>query len=106
VVNISDTKYTVVKSVANTLQWRTSRDTDDENWDVLWTDSYVPPERLARMKLYQKINHFVGMSALSRKNNLARNIAKLARTFPNDFNFHPRTWLIPSEINAFRQHCA
>jgi tubulin polyglutamylase TTLL6/13 len=54
------------------------------------------------MKQYQKINHFVGMSALARKNNLARNLAKMSRVFADDYKFAPRTWLIPTELNAFR----
>jgi tubulin polyglutamylase TTLL6/13 len=44
------------------------------------------------------------MSALTRKNNLARNLAKLARVFPDDFNFTPKTWLLPTEASAFRSY--
>jgi hypothetical protein len=75
---------------------------EDETWDVLWTDCAVTPEKFARMKLYQKINHFPGMSALSRKNNLARNLGKMKKTFPTEFNFIPKTWLIPSDMNVFK----
>ena len=25
--------------------------------------------------------------------------------FPNDFNFYPRTWTLPSQLDAFRAHC-
>ena len=46
VLNISDTKYPVVKYIANKkLGWRLSKDEEDENWDVWWTDSGVPPEK-------------------------------------------------------------
>jgi tubulin polyglutamylase TTLL6/13 len=49
------------------------------------------------MKAYQKINHFPGMEALSRKNNLARNLNRMKRIFKKEYNFFPRTWILPSE---------
>ena len=55
------------------MGWKTIKDPEDKNWDVWWTDSAVQPEHLAKMNPYQKINHFPGMFALSRKNHLARN---------------------------------
>jgi tubulin polyglutamylase TTLL6/13 len=45
----------------------------------MWTDNAVQPEQLAKMKLYQKINHFPGMFTLSRKNYLARNLVKMSK---------------------------
>ena len=37
----------------------TSKKEDD--WDIFWTDGGVLPERIAKMKPYQKVNHFPGM---------------------------------------------
>jgi tubulin polyglutamylase TTLL6/13 len=69
IINVSDTKYPVVRTVARKiLGWKLSRDEEDENWDVWWTDAGVPPEKFSKMRPYQKINHFPGMVALSRKN--------------------------------------
>ena len=84
------------------LNWRVSRNVDDDNWDVFWTDGAVLPETFAKMKLYQKINHFPGMYALSRKNNLARNLARIKRTFKKEYNFVPRTWLLPGDYADLR----
>jgi tubulin polyglutamylase TTLL6/13 len=33
----------------------------NEDWDIFWTDGGVLPERIAKMKPYQKVNHFPGM---------------------------------------------
>lgn len=33
----------------------------DDDWDIFWTDAGVLPERIAKMKPYQKVNHFPGM---------------------------------------------
>ena len=32
-----------------------------EDWDIFWTDTSVQSDRIAKMKPYQKINHFPGM---------------------------------------------
>ena len=33
----------------------------EEDWDIFWTDGQVQPETIAKMKPYQKTNHFPGM---------------------------------------------
>jgi tubulin polyglutamylase TTLL6/13 len=33
----------------------------EDDWDIFWTDAGVLPERIAKMKPYQKVNHFPGM---------------------------------------------
>lgn len=37
------------------------------------------------------------MYLISHKNNLAKNIKKISKIFPNDFKFFPKTWLFPTE---------
>ena len=41
------------------------------------------------------------MFTLARKNHLARNLARLQKTFPEDYNFFPKTWLLPAEFSDF-----
>ena len=42
------------------------------------------------------------MSALSRKNNLGRNLQKMAKQFPEDYRFFPRTFILPADYNDFK----
>ena len=42
-----------------------------------WTDHAVSIDILMRMEQHQKINHFPGMSVLSRKNLLAKNLYRM-----------------------------
>lgn len=103
VINVSSTKYDVVKHVGKKIMfWKLSYDEDSDEWDVFWTDNAVQPEKLAKMKHYQRINHFPGMYLISRKNYLAFNLGKLRKQFPDSYNFFPRTWVIPCDIGDLK----
>lgn len=78
---------------------------DDENsdWDLFWDDTRgVTPEQLHAMRPYQRISHYPGMYQLARKNNLCRNLMRMHRIFKEDYNFFPKTWVLPNENAEFR----
>ena len=99
ILNVSLTKYSVVKKAGRSLNYKLLKKEDEDNWDVFWTDSGVQPEKLSKMKPFQKINHFPGMYSIARKNNLAKNLNRLHKVYPKDYNFFPKTWLIPAEFS-------
>uniref|UniRef100_H2Y307 Tubulin polyglutamylase TTLL7-like n=2 Tax=Ciona intestinalis TaxID=7719 RepID=H2Y307_CIOIN len=75
---------------------------------LFWFDSVVPMEKFQEMKAYQRINHFPSMGEICRKDYLARNMAKMHRARPTEFNFVPRSWILPSEYNllqVYAQDC-
>lgn len=79
---MSATRYNVIKTVCKKiLNFRLTKD-EEEDWDIFWTDGGVTPDKLLKMKPYQRINHFPGMYALARKNHLARNLIKMKKLFP------------------------
>ena len=45
----------------------------------------------------QKINHFPGMIEICRKDLLARNMNRMLKLFPKDYNCFPRSWCMPAE---------
>jgi tubulin polyglutamylase TTLL6/13 len=95
--SILNTQYPVVKSVLSVdYQFRLTTD-DEADCDVFWWDGAVPAEKLSKMKLYQKINHFPGMYELARKNNLGKNLNRMRKLFPAEYNFYPKTWMLPSD---------
>jgi len=49
------------------------------------------------MEHHQKINHFPGMYALSRKNLLAKNLMKMRKKSPEEYNYFPLTWTLPGD---------
>lgn len=99
-------RYEVVSSVARQLGWRCSREQDICN--VLWTDSIMGVETCRLMKRFQKINHFPGMFEICRKDLLARNMNRMLKMFPNDYQIFPKTWHLPADygdaVKFARQH--
>jgi len=51
------------------------------------------------MEHHQKINHFPGMYNLSRKNMLAKNLMRMRKKTPDDYQFFPPTWNLPLDYN-------
>jgi len=45
----------------------------------------------------QKTNHFPGIYEICRKDRLARNLNRMKKFYPADFNFFPPTWSLPTE---------
>ncbi|XP_064013888.1 tubulin polyglutamylase TTLL13 isoform X2 [Pogoniulus pusillus] len=56
------------------------------------------------MKRFQRINHFPGMIELCRKDLLARNLNRMLRLFPKDYNIFPRTWCLPADYGDFQAY--
>ena len=69
------------------------------DWDVIWIDSDFHIDRLKGLKLYQKINHFPGMTIISLKNNLAKYLKLMQKTpeLASEFTFFPKSWIFPYE---------
>ena len=47
------------------------------------------------------------MYQIARKNYLARNLIKMQKQFPSEFQFFPKTWLLPyqiEELKTFSNH--
>lgn len=91
----SNCKYEVIRRVAARFGMREV--TEDSSWNLYWTDLSISVERAKDMKRFQKINHFPGMTELCRKDLLARNLNRMLKLFPQDYNFFPKTWCFPAE---------
>jgi tubulin polyglutamylase TTLL6/13 len=102
-IDISETQYSIVKDVTQSLHYIPSVEKDSKNWNLKWVDTYVDTDQLTIMSPYQKINHYPGMCNITRKNLLGRNLQRLAKAFPEEYSFFPRTWLLPSEYNDLKK---
>ncbi|XP_030610170.1 tubulin polyglutamylase ttll6 isoform X2 [Archocentrus centrarchus] len=88
-INLTNCKYESVRRAAHRYGLREAM--DGEDWTLFWTDCSVSLDRVKDMKRYQKINHFPGMNEICRKDSLARNMNRMLKLFPKDYNIFPRT---------------
>lgn len=42
------------------------------------------------------------MHALARKNNLGKNLYKMNKVYPDEYNFYPSTWMLPTDASDLR----
>lgn len=94
-INLTNCKYESVRRAAQMCGLKEVG--EDEEWNVYWTDYSVSLERVMDMKRFQKINHFPGMTEICRKDLLARNLNRMQKLYPTEYNFFPRTWCLPAE---------
>ncbi|XP_069078760.1 tubulin polyglutamylase TTLL13 isoform X1 [Pleurodeles waltl] len=102
-INLTNCKYESVRRAARLCNLREVG--EDEEWILYWTDCSVSLERVMEMKRFQKINHFPGMNEICRKDLLARNMNRLLKLFPKEFNIFPRTWCLPADYGDLQAYC-
>lgn len=90
---------------------KSKRETLDpqHQWDINWFDhGGLTPEWLSTLLPWQRVNHFLGMYNISRKNTLGIHLRRFRKEFPRpgDYDFFPLTWLYPTDfydINEYYQ---
>lgn len=95
-INLTACKYEVLRIVQRKLGWKEVGDDDD--WEIYWTDTSVSIERIMKLTKTQKINHFNGMLEICRKRAMAKNLMKMAKVFPESYDFFPKTFVLPSDL--------
>lgn len=103
---IADCKYDVVREAAQAKGWKLVNEDPEASTirkcHVYWIDVPAIVERMQHLHRWQRINHFPGMSNVARKGRLAQNLDRMRRTFPSEYSFYPRTWVLPLEWGAFK----
>ena len=97
-------KYDVVLDSAKGSGWKVQEDEKNEaKSNVFWVDVATINERLRSIQPWQMINHFPGMSNIARKQRMGQNLNRMQRSYPKEYGFFPRTWILPAEMGDFRQ---
>jgi Tubulin-tyrosine ligase family len=109
-----ETKYDVVvkslKSLShckivkiNEIKEIPSKLSSSSSNNLLWTDCCISSSEFLSLRNLNLIsNHYLGMSGLSRKNNLSRNLNRIKKLLPDQYKFFPKTFTLPSEINLLK----
>ncbi|XP_013806500.2 tubulin polyglutamylase TTLL13 [Apteryx mantelli] len=101
-INLTSCKYESVRRAAQSCGLKEVG--ENEDWTIYWTDCSVSLERVMEMKRFQKINHFPGMTEICRKDLLARNLNRMLKLFPKEYNIFPRTWCLPADYGDFQAY--
>ena len=73
-----------------------------EDFDICWFDLAITPDILYRVKPYQRISQWPGIQIIAHKNKLGKNLMLMQREYPDDYNFFPKTFMLPYELADFR----
>lgn len=103
-MNLFNAEYEILPEICESLRWTASYDPEDKESDVFWQDSPLLADELTLLKPFQRINHFPGMYAVARKDQLAKHLKLMKKRFPEEYSFFPSTWVLPKEINDFKNH--
>ena len=109
ILNLRNTQFsTVLATAALKLDWQSAVTKQEAKntkvWDVMWTDSTTGIEKiLARLKSFQKINHFPSAYLLHNKSHLARSMFKLQR-ISIESDFVPKTWQLPFDYQSILRY--
>lgn len=89
-------------ATVNTLQYNgiSRTTTDTGKWALLW--SWFPsPETLRSLHPLQKTNHFPASWQLGRKDLLSKNVSRMRRQWPKDYNIAPTGFVMPEDFQAW-----
>lgn len=88
------------KLIKNTLEDNGFKETQLNNFTLLWSSGPIKPEIYKYLKKYQKLNHFPKSTEITRKDCLYKNICKLQvhlQANQKQFNFIPESFILPNE---------
>ncbi|XP_055639661.1 tubulin polyglutamylase TTLL13-like isoform X2 [Toxorhynchites rutilus septentrionalis] len=93
---ILNSRYDIIPRICRRLGYKLVG--ENEHWNVCWTDSLVGVDFCRDMRRFQKINHFPGMFEICRKDLLARNLSRMMKMFPTEYQIFPKTWVFPADL--------
>ncbi|GLD91811.1 hypothetical protein PINS_up000344 [Pythium insidiosum] len=106
-INVTLCRYEVVRKIARDRGWALVSDEEDRAalaaCNVHWIDVPDFQGTFRLLQPFAKVNHFPGMTHLARKSKLARNFERMKKLFPEDYDFCPRTWILPFDLYDFQQ---
>ena len=79
---------------------------EKDDWSVMWMDTAMNLDVAINLKRFQHVNHFPRMSEICRKDLLARNLNRMRRAFPQQYDYFPRTWVLPADFGDFIEYAS
>ena len=103
-VNLSHTKYLTVRRCIKNYGWKVTGSTSKNI--LFWCDGEGTIEFAQSLQRWQFFNHFPGMWSIAHKVELVRLYDRMSRALPDVYNFHPKSFMLPQELNALEAFMA
>ncbi|ETV83870.1 hypothetical protein, variant [Aphanomyces astaci] len=104
VVDVSLCRYAIIKRCLKDRDFRLVRAKKSEvEWDIWWSDRGELLKDARRLNAFQKVNHFPSMEDICRKDFLANNLNAMRKLLPDEYDFFPRSFLVPAERVELQQ---
>ncbi|SCN61822.1 tubulin--tyrosine ligase, putative [Plasmodium chabaudi adami] len=103
-IHLANTRYDIIRRVVNESDDWAESCSDSNDWDVMWIDTSISDDRFRKLHKFQKINHFIGMKGITRKDELCKNLKRIKKHFPHSYNFFPPTWILPNDNFDFKNY--
>lgn len=86
------------------MKWKINlKEEKEPKSDVIFVGLSDIPKISTKLKPFQKMSHFHGIHYLSNKYYLGKILNSMQKYLPEDYNFHPKTYLLPKDINALQR---
>lgn len=97
--------YDVIIAEVESRGWKVVRNANKAAaCNVHWVDESGVADAFQKVQPWMRINHFPGThNALARKSRLARNMARMQRLFPAEYNFLPDSWVLPDDAGELER---
>ena len=74
--------------------------TFSSKWTALWA-KHQNSLQMQKLSCLQKVNHFQASWCVGRKDRLLRTLHSMKRQHGSEFDFHPESYVLPTERNSF-----
>uniref|UniRef100_A0A7S4W7Q2 Tubulin--tyrosine ligase-like protein 5 n=1 Tax=Alexandrium monilatum TaxID=311494 RepID=A0A7S4W7Q2_9DINO len=79
-------------------------ETHGSDWCIQWSGPGMKDSAWSDIHEYQRVNHFPGSTALTRKDSMYMHLSHMAKNFGNEaFDFLPETYVLPEDMKAFME---
>lgn len=97
--------HPLVNRVCDELNWEICE--KEEEWSIAWIDGRVIDTNWYKiLRPMQRVNHFPGIEYLARKKSLGLHLNAIREYFPEDYDFFPKTFLLPEDATRLREYAA
>jgi len=97
-----------VENVAKEIGWTVTKVSEkvDNTYTIIWLHRTSYASRIKTLQSYQRINRFPYSFVFGNKSNFAKIFEGKRSLLQDDFNFYPKTFLLPNEFSEFKTYAS